>query len=70
MAGVANGCARAAKRSGPAPGRPGNTGSGAVFRTFARELSFLGYFGHNWDALVDCLHDWHGPGHGTRTSRS
>ncbi|MFD3676869.1 barstar family protein [Streptomyces sp. NPDC058613] len=36
----------------------------SVFRTFARELSFLGYFGHNWDALVDCLHDWHGPGHG------
>ncbi|MFE1829824.1 barstar family protein [Streptomyces yangpuensis] len=36
----------------------------SVFRTFARELSFPGYFGHNWDALVDCLHDWHGPGHG------
>ncbi|MCX5589492.1 barstar family protein [Streptomyces erythrochromogenes] len=36
----------------------------SVFRTFARELSFLGYFGHNWDALVDCLHDWHGSGHG------
>ncbi|SEG92233.1 Barstar (barnase inhibitor) [Actinacidiphila yanglinensis] len=36
----------------------------SVFRTFARELSFLGCFGHNWDALVDCLHDWHGPGHG------
>ncbi|MFD3467982.1 barstar family protein [Streptomyces sp. NPDC058682] len=39
---------------------------GSVFRTFARELSFLGYFGHNWDALVDCLHDWHGPGHGSQ----
>ncbi|MEV4002393.1 barstar family protein [Actinomadura sp. NPDC049753] len=36
----------------------------SLFRAFARELSFLGYFGHNWDALVDCLHDWHGPGHG------
>lgn len=36
----------------------------SVFRTFARDLSFLGYFGHNWDALVDYLHDWHGPGHG------
>ncbi|MFC8981116.1 barstar family protein [Streptomyces sp. NPDC057131] len=36
----------------------------SVFRTFARELSFLGHFGHNWDALADCLHDWHGPGHG------
>ncbi|WP_327180618.1 barstar family protein [Streptomyces sp. NBC_01334] len=38
----------------------------SVFRTFARELSLLGYFGHNWDALVDCLHDWHGPGHGNQ----
>ncbi|MFD3328700.1 barstar family protein [Streptomyces sp. NPDC058701] len=36
---------------------------GSVFRTFARELSFLGDFGHSWDALVDCLHDWHGLGH-------
>ncbi|WP_405789418.1 barstar family protein [Streptomyces sp. NBC_01367] len=36
----------------------------SVFRTFARELSFVGYFGHNWMALVDCLQDWHGPGHG------
>jgi RNAse (barnase) inhibitor barstar len=38
----------------------------SVFRTFARELSFLGYVCHNWDALVDCLHDWHGPGHGNQ----
>ncbi|WP_405771867.1 barstar family protein [Streptomyces sp. NBC_00080] len=36
----------------------------SLFRTFARELSFPGDFGYNWDALVDCLHDWHGPGHG------
>ncbi|MEU6213276.1 barstar family protein [Streptomyces sp. NPDC047023] len=36
----------------------------SVFRTFARELSFPGHFGHNWDAFVDCLQDWHGPGHG------
>ncbi len=36
----------------------------SLFRTFARELDFPGYFGHNWDALVDCLHDWHGPGRG------
>ncbi|MGW3094975.1 barstar family protein [Streptomyces sp. NPDC001102] len=35
----------------------------SLFGAFARELSFPGYFGHNWDALVDCLHDWHGPGH-------
>ncbi|MDX3804196.1 barstar family protein [Streptomyces sp. AK04-3B] len=38
----------------------------SVFRTFARELSFLGDFGHNWDALVDCLHNWHGPGQGNQ----
>lgn len=42
------------------------TDPASVFRTFARELSFPGYFGHNWDALVDCLHDWHGPGHGNQ----
>lgn len=39
-------------------------GPAAVFRTFARELSFPDYFGHNWDALVDCLRDGHGHGHG------
>jgi len=33
-----------------------------LFATFARELRFPAYFGHNWDALVDCLHDWHGHG--------
>ncbi|MBW6439298.1 barstar family protein [Actinoplanes hulinensis] len=32
----------------------------SLFTAFARELSFPGYFGRNWDALVDCLHDWHG----------
>ncbi|MGW1892329.1 barstar family protein [Streptomyces sp. NPDC002004] len=32
----------------------------SLFRAFARELAFPEYFGHNWDALVDCLHDWHG----------
>ncbi|MGW1627057.1 barstar family protein [Streptomyces sp. NPDC002172] len=28
-----------------------------VFRTFAETLHFPGYFGQNWDALVDCLDD-------------
>ncbi|MGW0909349.1 barstar family protein [Streptomyces sp. NPDC002853] len=36
----------------------------ALFAAFARQLSFPACFGHNWDALVDCLHDWHGHGHG------
>lgn len=38
----------------------------SLFAAFARELSFPDYFGRNWDALVDCLHDWHG--HGTHTN--
>jgi len=38
----------------------------SLFAAFARELSFPGYFGHNWDALVDCLHDWHGHGRDTK----
>ncbi|MEU9742669.1 barstar family protein [Micromonospora chersina] len=38
----------------------------SLFTTFARELSFPGYFGHNWHALVDCLHDWHGHGADTK----
>lgn len=38
----------------------------ALFTAFARELRFPPYFGHNWDALVDCLHDWHGHGGDTR----
>ncbi|WP_327358896.1 barstar family protein [Streptomyces sp. NBC_01304] len=38
----------------------------SLFAAFARELSFPGYFGRNWDALVDCLHDWHGHGGDTK----
>jgi len=36
----------------------------ALFRTFAQTFKFPAYFGHNWDALVDCLDDLHGDWHG------
>ncbi|MEU6826290.1 barstar family protein [Streptomyces atriruber] len=29
----------------------------ALHRTFAQTLQFPGYYGRNWDALVDCLDD-------------
>ncbi|EFL19557.1 barstar family protein [Streptomyces sp. C] len=38
----------------------------SLFAAFARSLSFPGYFGRNWPALVDCLHDWHGHGGDSR----
>lgn len=38
----------------------------SLFAAFARALSFPTYFGHNWDALVDCLRDWHGHGAGKK----
>ncbi len=31
-----------------------------LFAAFQRDLGFPKWFGHNWDALVDALADWHG----------
>jgi hypothetical protein len=28
-----------------------------IYRSFAEVLRFPGYFGRNWDAMVDCLDD-------------
>lgn len=33
--------------------------SDALFDVLASELDFPGYFGRNWDALSDCLRDFH-----------
>jgi hypothetical protein len=41
-------------------------GSRSVFAAFAVEFAFPVYFGWNWDALVDCLGDPHGPWHGRK----
>ncbi len=38
----------------------------SLFQEFAERLELHGYFGHNWDALVECLDDLHGSWHGRR----
>ncbi|MFJ9591676.1 barstar family protein [Streptomyces virginiae] len=53
-------------RSAPAAGRPGEAGSGLPLQHLRPGAPFVGYFGHNSDALVDCRQDWHGPGHGNQ----
>jgi len=30
-----------------------------LLRELSNELSFPDYFGHNWDALLECLNDFH-----------
>ncbi len=37
------------------------TGKAALLKTFAEAFAFPDWFGHNWDALADCLTDlsWH-----------
>lgn len=40
------------------------TSKGALLATLGQTLDFPNYFGHNWDALEDCLFDlgwWSGP---------
>ncbi|MER5355033.1 barstar family protein [Kitasatospora sp. NPDC002551] len=40
----------------------------ALFAQWAESLAFPGYFGHNWDAFEECLHDvLHPPGAETTT---
>lgn len=34
------------------------------WRDLATRCDKLAVFGHNWDAMVDCLGDWHVPGRG------
>lgn len=46
----------AAAPAGAIDGRACRTRA-AFFTEAARVLSFPGHFGHNWDALVDCLRD-------------
>ena len=33
--------------------------SSALLDSLARQLQFPGYFGYNWDALWDCIRDFH-----------
>ncbi|WP_051704454.1 barstar family protein [Glycomyces sp. NRRL B-16210] len=37
-----------------------------VFSAFDEAMSLPDYFGRNWDALADCLHDWHAHGFGSK----
>ncbi|WP_419993791.1 barstar family protein [Streptomyces boninensis] len=45
----------------------GAAGKGDLLTRTAEALHFPAYFGHNWDALADCLGDlsWLGPARGT-----
>lgn len=38
----------------------------SLFAEFSSRLCFPGYFGRNWDALIDCLDNLHGDWHGNR----
>ena len=37
----------------------GLSNADGLFQAVAEALQFPGYFGHNWNALYDCLRDFH-----------